>query len=207
MFRPFSMTVALILLLAVQLRAQPTVDQDISDLALVLTVAYDNMNRGSDADVRKLLNTIKEPLRGTPHRLLERLSAEPDVKQAILGKPVPKPDNQFLLAALHPSEPKVVFVCNHGVVVILVSRQRFDHPSEPTWRPALFFVQIIRTMGRVSSAGTVLTCGVEKTRLPSFKRITHPSPSESSLGCCRLVVFTIVMRCRSTAIRGPVHGR
>ena len=71
MFRPFSMTVALILLLAAQLRAEPTVDQDISDLALVLTVAYDNMNRGSDADVRKLLNTIKEPLRGTPHRLLE----------------------------------------------------------------------------------------------------------------------------------------
>lgn len=94
----------------------------------MLTVAYDNMNRGSDADVRKLLATIKEPLRLTPHRLLERLAAEPDVKQAILGKPVPKPEEQFRLAVLHPSEPKVVFVCNHGVIVV-------QDISEPDAKP------------------------------------------------------------------------
>ena len=118
MFRPAFLTVALIQLLAASLCAQPAVDQDVKDLALVLTVAYDNMNRGSDADVRGLLATTKESLRGTPYRLLDRLSAEPDVKQALLGKAVPKPDNLFRLAVLHPSEPKVVFVCDQGVVVI-----------------------------------------------------------------------------------------
>jgi WD40 repeat protein len=86
------------------------------------------MNRGSDAPVGKLLATIKEPLRLTPHRLLDRLSAEPDVKQAILGKPVPKPEEQFRLAVLHPSEPKVVFVCNHGVIVV-------QDISEPDAKP------------------------------------------------------------------------
>lgn len=128
MFRSVFLTVALIQLLAAPLCAQPAVDEDLKDLALVLTVAYDNMNRGSDADVRKLLATIKEPLRGTPHRLLERLAAEPDVKQAIFGKAVPKPEEQFRLAVLHPSEPKVVFVCNHGVIVV-------QDISEPDAKP------------------------------------------------------------------------
>ena len=108
--------------------AKPVVDKDVEDLAMVLTVAYDNLNRGSDAPVKQLLGAIKEPLRLAPHRLLDRLAADADTKQAVLGKPVPKPEEQFLMAALHPSEPKVVFVCNHGVIVV-------QDISEPDAKP------------------------------------------------------------------------
>ena len=110
--------------------AKPVVDKDVEDLAMVLTVAYDNLNRGSDAPVKKLLGAIKEPLRLAPHRLLDRLAADADTKQAVLGKPVPKPEEQFLMAALHPSEPKVVFVCNHGVIVV-------QDISEPDAKPVV----------------------------------------------------------------------
>ena len=119
MFRSTALSVALIPVLAWQLCAQEVVDKDVKDLALVLTVTYDNLQRGTDADaLKKLLDTTKESLRGTPYRLLEHLAALPDSKQAVLGTPVPKPDNLFRLAILHPSEPKVAFVCDRGVVVV-----------------------------------------------------------------------------------------
>ena len=119
MFRSTALSVALIPVLAWQLCAQEVVDKDVKDLALVLTVTYDNLHRGTDADaLKKLLDTTKESLRGTPYRLLEHLAAQPDSKQAVLGTPVPKPDKRFRLAVLHPSEPKVAFVCDQGVVVI-----------------------------------------------------------------------------------------
>ena len=129
MLRIAFLSVALIPPLSASLGAQPAAEEDVKNLAMVLTVSYDNLARGSDAPVRELLGTIKEPLRLTPHRLLDQLAAEADSKQALLGKPVPKPEEQFRLAVLHPSEPKVVFVCNHGVIVI-------QDLSEPDAKPA-----------------------------------------------------------------------
>ena len=118
MSRATAVSVVLMHVLASQLRAQTVVDQDISDLALVLNVAHENLERGSDAPVGKLLGTTKESLRGTPWRLLEHLANQPNPKQELLGTPVPKPENLFRLAVLHPSEPKVAFVCDQGVVVL-----------------------------------------------------------------------------------------
>ncbi len=146
MFRPAFWTVALIPLLAAPLWAQPVVDEDVSDLAMVLTVAYDNMERGSEADVPKLLATIKEPLRGTPHRLLTRLAAEPNVKEALLGTAVPKPEEQFRLAVMHPSEPKVVFVCNHGVLVV-------QDISQPDAKPVKLFTSRAKPLAYGSFSG------------------------------------------------------
>jgi hypothetical protein len=119
MFRSTALCVLVLPLWASQLRAQAAVEEDISDLALVLTVACDNLQRGADAgSVKTLLETTKDSLRGTPYRLVEHAAAQPDPKQALLGTPVPKPANKFRLAFLHPTEPRVAFVCDQGVVVI-----------------------------------------------------------------------------------------
>lgn len=119
MIRLALLAVGSVSLLATSLWAQPDPNQKVEDLALILTVAYENLGREHNADaVRELLGTTPESLKGTPTRLLESITAESDSKSALLGKPVPKPDNLFRLAVLHPSEPKVVFVCDQGVIVI-----------------------------------------------------------------------------------------
>jgi hypothetical protein len=81
MYRSAGLSVVSILVLASYVRAQEVTNEDISDLSLVFTVVSENLSREHNRDaVRKLLDTVKEPLRGTPYRLIEHLAAQPDPK-------------------------------------------------------------------------------------------------------------------------------
>ena len=118
MFRSIVAFVVFSQLFGSQLYAQPIVDKDLEEYAMVLAASGTALENGNGKAASDILVLTKESLRGTPFRLLMQLAAEPDPKHSMAGKSLPKPDHRFAHAVLHPGELTVAFACDLGVVAL-----------------------------------------------------------------------------------------
>ena len=118
MIRSAVFSIALLYFSASLLSAQALAEGDMADYASALATAYTALQRGDAEAAKGSLAVTKESLRGTPFRLLEQLAAHTDPKQAITGKAVPKPENRYTIAVLHPTERRVAYLCDRGIVVV-----------------------------------------------------------------------------------------
>ena len=129
MIRSAVFSVALIHFSASMLFSRALADADMADHASALSTAYAALQRGDARAAKGSLATTKESLRGTPFRLLEQLAAHRDPKHAITGSAVPKPENRYAIAVMHPTEPRVAYLCDQGIVVVYDLSEAHAEPA------------------------------------------------------------------------------